>query len=318
MDFIEKYKWIIYLSLIGIVLLLIFLFAFDRRQRDRKAWFHFVIYLMIGGACGSLINLFSIRNTMSIETCYLLFSIFCFGLGIFLVWYMLRKIMWVKRDPEDAEKDSFILELLFILLCGISLSIGVALSLKFFKVSYADYFLGATLLFPAWFLIIKALDCLFQIPTEEYKIKWKFPKYLINEQDWPETNKVWIGFESMESYNRPGMLSLIRYRAEVPRNIVLGEIFRLAIKIYNGQGHVNSMQDIGVEPENEDRFWWLFRLKFVWYRPHTWFPNFRILDPNADVITNGLRTDDLVQAIRMSTGSNTPVDESIVMGTKVN
>ena len=40
--------------------------------------------------------------------------------------------MWVKRDPEDAEKDSFILELLFILLCGISLSIGVALSLKFF------------------------------------------------------------------------------------------------------------------------------------------------------------------------------------------
>lgn len=316
----EKYSAIlpiIYLSLVGIIILLFFLFAFDRKQRDRKTWFHFILFFGFGGICGWLIHLLS-SGILSIENSYIIFSVVCFLIGIFLVWYMLKKVMWVKSDSLNVEKDSFVLELLFIILCGICLSLGVAITLKYRDEPYYNYFLSSTLLLPAWFLIIKSLDCLFQIPANEYKIKWKFPKYLINEQDWPETNNVWIGFESMESYNRPGMTNRIKYRAEVPRTIALGEIFRLAIKIYNGQGHFNSMQDIGVEPENENRFWWLFKLKFVLNKPHTWFPNFRILDPTTDAITNGLRTGDLVQAIRMSSGLNSNFDESIPMGTKAN
>ncbi|MBK7407692.1 MAG: hypothetical protein IPJ40_06175 [Saprospirales bacterium] len=82
-----------------------------------------------------------------------------------------------------------------------------------------------------------------------------------------------------ESWNKPGISRKAKFRILAPRNAPLGEIFRLAVREYNKQGAQIVVQDLGFEPENQGHFWWLFSLKFVWNRPHTWFPNLRYLDP---------------------------------------
>ncbi|MBK8492209.1 MAG: hypothetical protein IPL49_15330 [Saprospirales bacterium] len=53
-------------------------------------------------------------------------------------------------------------------------------------------------------------------------------------------------------------------------------------------------------------------MKFVWNRPHTWFPNLRYLDPNDSVLVNALRPGDLVKARRIPTGKE--AEEVVAIG----
>ncbi|MBK8492210.1 MAG: hypothetical protein IPL49_15335 [Saprospirales bacterium] len=131
---------------------------------------------------------------------------------------------------------------------------GCLLVLFYFTKEVATMFWSVGVLFMAPFLFLKAFDFLQQIPFKDYKVKWVFSQRLINENEWSWTNEMWVSFEVKESWNKPGINRLAKFRILGPRNAPLGEIYRLAIREYNKQGKQIVVQDLGFEPENRDRF----------------------------------------------------------------
>ncbi|MFZ2899009.1 MAG: TssN family type VI secretion system protein [Saprospiraceae bacterium] len=280
---------------------------------DRRTILFLLFFLPMGGLLGLLFFWLNKKDIMSLGDSYLLGQAVVLLLGIFHLWFMYDKLLWSKRNGFVRSQDSFFPEALYTLLASLALTAGCLAVMFYFTKEVAVIFwsVGAIFLMP--FLFLKTFDFLQQIPLKDYKVKWFFSRKLIGENDWNWSNEMWISFEVKESWNKPGIHRSASFRILAPRHIPLGEIFRLAVREYNKQGNKIVVQDLGFEPDNQDRFWWLFSLKFRWNKPHTWFPNFRYLDPNDSALANALRPGDLVKARRISTGNNKS-DEIIPTG----
>ncbi len=299
------------LPVIGVLTLfggLGFFMGFQREQNDRKTMLYVLVILLLGALFGGLIFWLNQSQAMNLEHSYTLTQVIVSLLGIFHVWWLYNRLFWSKRDSLSWERDSFLLELLFTLLLMLALSIGILGVLYFTNKAISELYWSAGIAFMVPFLFVKSFDFLSQIPTKAYRIEWYFTKQLINENDWDWSNEMWLDFEVKESWNKPGMKRTAAFRILAPRHVPLGEVYRLAVREYNRKGPDIVVQDLGIEPENEKRFWWLFSLKFVWSRPHTWLPNIRCLNPYEKVLTNALRPSDIVLARRVA-NKNFVLDE---------
>ena len=283
-------------------------------SKDRPTILIILLSLLIGGLLGLLIFWFNRKDILSLSNSYLLLQGFMLLLGIGFIPLLYNKLFWTKRNGFDRSQDSFFPETLYTFLVALALSAGILLVLFFFVKEVAVTYWSVGVLFLLPFLFLKAIDFLQQIPLKDYKVKWVFSQRLINENEWNWTNEMWVSFEVKESWHKPGMSRKARFRILAPRSAPLGEIFRLAVREYNKQGKNIVVQDLGFEPENTGHFWWLFSLRFVWNRPHTWFPNLRYLDPNDSALASALRPGDLVKVRRISTGKGKQEEELVAIG----
>ena len=304
----------LFLGILFVLSILTFFFAFDRKQKNKKSLMFIFISLLIGAVIGYLISILY-KKGITLELSYKVVMIFLFCFGIVYVWWLYNKVLWTKRDLIYENNDSFWLEAFFSLILTIGFSIGVVLVLYIkMQQTYFDKFWSVSLFFPVPFLIYKAFDFYMQIPEKHFKNKWIFTKNMIGEKEWVQENIIRVKFAVIESWYKPGMKKTLKFEIPAPREAALGEVFRLAVRNYNHDGHDDSVQDLGIESENTNKFWWLFKLKAVWNRPHTWFPNIRYLDPFESTLSNGLRSHDLVKVIRITNENSTKSGESIIMG----
>lgn len=293
---------------------LVFFLGFNKGQKDRRSILFLILALVLGGLLGLLVYWFDKKGIMELSAGYLLAQIIFLVLGILFPWLLYNKLFWTKRDGFIRAQDSFLPEFVYTLLTGLALSLGMILVLFYLMKVGINMYWGVGVVFLVPFLFLKTLDFLRQIPLKDFKVKWAFSQRLINENEWNWSNEMWISFEVRESWNKPGINRNAKFRILAPRNAPLGEIFRLAIREYNKQGKKIVVQDLGFESENTGLFWWLFSLKTVWNRPHTWFPNLRYLDPGDSALANALRPGDLVKVRRISTGKVRQSDEFIAVG----
>lgn len=292
-----------------------FLMGFNREQNDRRTMVYAVLMLLLGALLGGLIFWLNKAQVMRLENSYALTQGLVFLVGIFHAWWLYNKLFWSRRDSFSWEKDSVLLEFLFTFLITLALSIGILGVLFFTAEAISELYWSAGFALMVPFLFVKTYDFLLQIPAKVYRVKWHFTKQLINENDWDWTNEMWLHFEVRESWNKPGMKRTAAFRILTPRHIQLGEVYRLAVREYNRKGPDIVVQDLGFEAENTGRFWWLFSLKFMWSRPHTWFPDIRFLNPYDSVLTNALRPGDVVLARRIAlSGAFMMDDDEVAIG----
>jgi hypothetical protein len=285
------------------------------KKKDRKTILFPLLWLLTGGLLGLLIYWLDHKGSVGLGDAYLLTQPLALLFGILSIWILYKQLFWSKRDPYIREQDSFWPEALYTFISALALSLGHLVVLFFFVRDVAVAYWSVGLAFMVPFLFLKTFDFLQQIPLRDYQIKWFFSQKRINENEWNWSNEMWISFLVDESRERTGLMGRkAKFRILAPRNVPLGEVFRLAVREYNRQGRNVVVQDLGFEPENKGQFWWLFSLKFLWNRPHTWFPNLRYLDPNDTAQINALRPGDLVKVTRIATGKGAVVTEEIAVG----
>jgi hypothetical protein len=106
----------------------------------------------------------------------------------------------------------------------------------------------------------------------------------------------WIG-----QRRRKGRIA--QFRVQVPRQVPLREVYRLAVRVWNQNSNAVQdivVQDLGFESVNQGRFWWLFSIKFEWLKPSTWFREPRFLNPMQSIVANDLKPNDIIRAQRMA------------------
>jgi hypothetical protein len=269
---------------------------------------------------GALIYLFIDKETFSSSFLYSGLQATALLLGLFHVWWMYEKLFWSRRDSLSINNDSFLPEFVYTLFITLTLTAGILAGLMYFgKKDLAGLFWSSTALFLLPFLFLKTFDFLNQIPRRDFRIKWIFTTERINEDRWDWVNETWVYFEVREKWEPRSQMGnrLASFRILAPRQAPLGEVFRLGVREYNKKGPEILVQDLGFERENQGKFWWLFSIKFIWTRPHTWIRNIRFLDPHHPVVANDLRTGDVVYVRRMplaNAAAGQWDDDDIAMG----
>lgn len=279
----------------------VFFLAFNRGQNDFRTFLYLILILLWSLALGASTWYLGEENLLPLQDSCLAVGLTIVLTGTFHLWWMYDKLFWARRNPFVWADDSFLPELLFTFLVAALLIGGITSTLALMgqpTVVEAIWPAGLGFLIPLLFL--KSRDFLHQVPAREYRVKWEFSPRRIGEEGWPWQNEMWVYFEASETWHKPGMNRTAKFRILAPRHVPLGEVFRLGVRHYNTNGAQVSLQDLGFEPENEGRFWWLFSLKFIWARPHTWFPANRLLSPLLSPLQNGLRPHDVVLVRRIS------------------
>ena len=115
---------LIIIGIVYIVIFIIFIFCFDRKQRNAKTYILLILAILKGSVIGIIVNnLYKIRITD--DTIFMLLMIFYLIAGIIYGWWLYNKIIWSKRDMFNNNNDSFWIEFLFTLLIAISLILGM-------------------------------------------------------------------------------------------------------------------------------------------------------------------------------------------------
>lgn len=206
-----------------------------------------------------------------------------------------------KRDKYKYENDSFAPEFVFTALEALLVSISFALSPQLFKlieyrvdVSAALWDLPLVFLLP--FLVFKLTDFASQIPYRVIENPWIFPLEPVNVENWPWRNLMQVNFQLKKS-----LLDEYRlFRApakpwiEAPKEIPLGEVFRLVIQERRRRPDLTTIQDMGDEYAGDARFWWLFSIKVKWWNPATWIRNPRYLNPDQSIAQNKVQKNDVI------------------------
>lgn len=312
-------------AIIGFSLILVTLFFvfFKLDQKDWRTKFYPIFMATLGGIGGIWLYFGSRNHPLNLPNVYIAIQLLCFGLGIVHLWFMYRKLFWSKRDGYDKSKDSFLPEFIYTLIVLCFLAVGVMGVMGYLGgVFKMKNYWNISILFSVPFLFVKTFDLLNQIPLRDFSRKWTFSDQRIGEDNWQWENEIWVSFLVKENLEGT-LLKKGRYasfRVSAPRRVPLGESFRLAIREYNRKRPEIIVQDLGFERENIDKFWWLFSVKFVWNQPHTWFREFRYLDPFVSPIKNKIGPKDIVLVKRISTvGTKKTIeefayDEDIAMG----
>ena len=232
-------------------------------------------------------------------------------IGTLQVWSLYRQSL-VKRDKYNYEKDSLATETAFTLSLGLLCSICYALSprlLAIFKVPKGIPDLSiwdAPLLFLLPLLVYKLFDFASQIPFRYVENTWFYPLETVHVENWPWRDLVRVNFRLTNSL-------LEEYRLfgrkadpwiEIPREASLGNIFRLTMQERRKKQGLTTIQDLGTEYGGEPQFWWLFKIKFILWRPSTWRRKPRYLNPDLSIAANKIQNDDVILAKRVPADKN--------------
>ena len=304
---------ILSVSAVGAILFAIFMSAFKRNQSDLRTKLYVLVLVLFGAGAGLWLHFGSAEEPLKSPIIYMVLQGLFLLLGMAHVWYMYKWLFWSKRDPRIASEDSFWPELVYTL--GILFFMTAAIIAVYGYYNGFDkvgnfYLIGILFILP--FIYLKSYDVINQIPVRDFSQKWQFSNERIKEDQWDWVNEIWVQFRVRENWEgerkKSGRKAVFRIHA--PRKVPIREVFRLAVREYNRGGPEISVQDLGFEQENADRFWWLFSIKFVWYRPNTWFRKVRYLDPYSSTVLNEVRPTDIILAKRISMGEE--VDEEYI------
>ena len=228
-----------------------------------------------------------------------------FVLGILNVWAMYSR-PWPVRHRFKYEEDAFLIEFIFVtiggLLCGIAfVSAPQVFYLIPFSVDVSITLWDIPLIFLLPFLILKLADFSAQVPFRTVENPWIFPLEPVNVEKWPWRDLMQINFQVKKSlldeyhiFSWPANPWI-----EGPKEVNLGEIFRLVIQERRQRRELSTIQDMGDEYDGAPRFCWLFKIKKIWYKPSTWFRNPRFLNPDLSINQNKIQKGDVIIAKRI-------------------
>lgn len=283
----------------------------NKGKTDKRTWIYIALFFLLGILLGALVHLLNSPkgSNWRYSQIYFLFQLVFLALGILNAWLLYSKLFWSYRDTSRADRDSFWTEGLFTFTTA-TLSV-VALITTFTLISdksIADQnrpdlvFGGLIIVFIVPFLILKGYDFLNQIPTRNFDVKWTYPTHTPLEPNrWIWEHRTWVNFEVAESLENEGKWRIkpARFSVETPREQSLEDVYRLALREHHERGPAIPVQDLGYERSRQGDFWWLFKIKFIFWRPNTWFRKNRFLDPYTSVVQNDIRQGDVVKAQRM-------------------
>jgi hypothetical protein len=286
-----------------VVTLAIALVVFLRNngKLDKRTWRYAGIFALLALLTGAIMWVLYDRAQVPI------FYIFLISLGAFLVagYFHAQEmydLLWAQRDTHNPSQDSFWKEAGFTFLLSALMTL---LCLALFgylmnKWEVAASMWGLLLLFPLPFILTKTYDFLAQIPQKDFDKKWFYEIFPFDETQWKRENMVSIGFkvaDSIKNENR-WFHTKARFSIVIPRDQELRMIYRLALREYHKKKPSVPVQELGYE-ENIPRFWWLFYVPFVLWKPSTWWRKTYYLDPNESIANNQLRNGDFIVAKRM-------------------
>lgn len=301
---------LIFLLFLGLVTGGVFLWL-NKGKTDKRTWIYWGIFLLVGALMGALAHLLNTPKGANwrYSQIYLLYQLVFLGMGMLNAWLLYPKLFWAYREPNRADRDSFWTEGLFTFTTGM-FSV-IALILTFTLISGKSIseenrpdivFLGLIIVFLLPYLVLKGYDFLNQIPSRNFDVKWTYPTHSPLEPNrWIWEHRTWVNFEVAESLENEGKWRIkpARFSVETPREQNLEDVYRLALREHHDRGPAIPIQDLGYERSRQGDFWWLFKIKFIIWRPNTWFRKIRYIDPYVSVVENDIRQGDVVKAQRM-------------------
>jgi len=277
------------------------LFLLNDGKMDKKTWRYFAVFAVVALVFGAVLWLLYQKAEIPI------FFVFLISLALFLIagYFHLEKVydlLWARRDVGNWTKDSFLTEAGFTFALS---SVMTLLCLLLFgyliqKWEVAANMWGLVLVFPLPFLLVKTTDFLVQIPKKDFDKKWFYEVFPFDETQWKRENMVSVGFQVADSlkHENKWFSTKARFSIVIPRNQELRMIYRLALREYHKKNPSVPVQELGYEEEGP-RFWWLFYVPFILWKPSTWWRRNYYLDPNETIANNNLKNGDFIVAKRM-------------------
>ena len=275
------------------------------KKQKRKLEKYWMIYKLILIVLAFLIS--SLVYFFFVKTPHIIWfsRLTILGLGVLNVWVLYRR-PWPVRSKFEFEEDSFLPEFLFALLGGLLVSIAYSVAPQSWEI--VDYsedvsrsLWDAPIVFLLPFLIFKLSDFSSQIPFRVVENPWVFPLEDINPSDWPWRDLMQINFELkrslLDEYNLFSWSA--RPWIEGPKEVSVGQIFRLAMQERRKRIDLSSIQDLGDEYDGAPRFVWIFSFKWIWYNPMTWYRNPRYINPDLSINQNKIQKGDVIIAKRI-------------------
>ncbi|WP_207431284.1 TssN family type VI secretion system protein [Sabulibacter ruber] len=289
------------LSVILVLAVSLVLFLLNDGKLDKKTWVYAGVFAFVSLMTGAIMWLLYEMAQLPI------FYIFVIGLVIFLIagYFHLEKLyslLWARRDADNWSKDSFLKEAGFTFSLASVMSLICLMCFGFLlkKWDVAASMWGFLLIFPLPFLLTKAYDFLRQIPEKDFDKKWFYEVFPFDETQWKRENMVSVGFQVADSLQNEGrwFSKKARFSIVIPRDQELRMIYRLALREYHKKNPSVPVQELGYEEEGP-KFWWLFYVPFLLWKPRTWWRQNPYLDPNESIANNHLRNGDFIVAKRM-------------------
>jgi hypothetical protein len=285
-----------------------FIYRWAMKSRGRKitprtAW-HILIVLLVSSIAG-LVTESKFNGSPNIVWVGRLI-ILVLGIGHLISLYY---IGWSKRDSYKYKEDSILPEGIFTLLLGLGSAICFcasprSLPIQFFEFTFTPdpiTMWDAPIIFLLPFVFLKLFDFAGHVPSKVVENPWIFPLEEVNTEHWPWRDLIRINFRVSKSLRDEGHI-FGRWTTpwiEVPREISLGKVFQLNMQEHRKHRR-DTIQDLGNEYVGEPFFWWIFSIKWVWWKPSSWWRSIRYLDPDATLSVNLVRNGDIIRAKRVS------------------
>ena len=293
---------VLFLVLIAVILSVsLVLFLLNDGKLDKKTGHYSAIFAFVSLVTGALMWVLYTKADIPI------FYLFLIGLAVFLVagYFHLEKfyeLLWARRDSYNWSRDSFLKE------AGFTFSLSAVMTLLCLllfgylikKWDMAASMWGLLLIFPLPFIITKAYDFLAQIPQKDFDKKWFYETIPFDETQWKRENMVSVRFQVADSLHHESkwFSTKAKFSITIPRSVELRYIYRLALREYHKKDPTVPVQELGYE-ENIPRFWWLFSVPFILWKPSTWWRQNYYLDPTETIANNNLKNGDFIMAKRI-------------------
>lgn len=272
------------------------------RKADAGLSFHLLGFALLSSMAATVINLTLGKSLHTIWVGRLVLLL----VGVLHATLLYRRA-FAKRDFTRYETDSLVPEMVFSILVAHLCSLSYQLSprlLDFFNIAtvYPDSaYWDAPLVLLLPFLVVKLFDLTGQVPFRIVENMWFYPIESIDARDWPRRDLINVNFSIASSLREEYRIfgRKVNQWIEVPREATLGNIFRLLQQERRKEQGRTTIQDIGTEYDGEPQFWWLFKKKFVWWKPSTWGVGIRYLNPDLSISANKITNEDIITAFRI-------------------
>ncbi len=272
------------------------------RQPDSTTPIHLFVFALLCSIAAVTIQLTMKASIHTVWVSRLVLLV----IGSLHVWSLYRQSL-AKRDPYSYEKDSYITEIAFTSSLAFVCSICFVLSprllslLKIAKTPSDLTLWDAPLVFLLPLLVYKLFDLAGQVPFRYVENTWFYPLETVNVEKWPWRDLVRVNFRVTNSLLDEYLMFGRKADPwiEIPKEATLGNIFRLTMQERRKKQGLSTIQDLGTEYGGEPKFWWLFKVKFIWWRPSTWTREPRFLNPDLSITANKILNDDVIVAKRL-------------------
>ncbi|NQX40073.1 hypothetical protein SAMN05421820_106481 [Pedobacter steynii] len=228
---------------------------------------------------------------------YIICQIYFIGLGILFVY------LFTKYYPKELLERKFFVIFAILISCLLSFYL---FQLAFNWLSDIHFGIWAATSLATFFVPVLfwwAYVALISIPTEIYKI-WQYPSSPLNiNLDHLDFDRMLVlELELYKSTNDPEPLKV---KAKAPENMVFGDWFYKFIEDYNLKFPKAPVKYMG---EDFESFKWIFFIKTSFFKKNIF------IDPDLDIINNGITEKMTIYAKRVSENANKPEkvgDESI-------